>query len=141
MSHQDITIFQKAWNIVDKEHRGVIDALRARFCLRLVYKELGLGEPLLLRRMMVEVERNHGNKVTFHNLLFIVARRKIKDMKKALTLEDYLKREENERVILEEAALQVLGKVIKDFVGFVSERSRFLMNADRSKSFFYSVLA
>ena len=73
---------------------------------------------------MIEVDRNHGSKVTFHNLLFILAHKKIDDLSKSLTLEDLLKRKEMDRSILEEAALQVLGAVVNDFVKFACWRRK-----------------
>ena len=58
MSHSDITFFQGAWNVVDKDHKGVVNDLRAKFCLRLMYKQLELDGPMVLKRMFQEIRRS-----------------------------------------------------------------------------------
>lgn len=116
MSNQDIHIFQGGWSVVDNERQGFVTRRKARFCLRLIYEWLKLDKPLMLDRMFLEIERNETNKVTFHNLLFIIAYKKIKDMSKSLQLEERLGRENLDKEILEEVAMDTIRNwVIKVF--------------------------
>ena len=64
----------------------------------------------MLNRMFLEIEKNKNknNRITFHNLLFIIAYKKISDMSKSLQLEERLAREELDRVILEEVAKETI---------------------------------
>ena len=58
MSHSDIKFFQGAWNVVDKNHKGFVNVLRAKFCLRLMYKQLKLDGPMMLKHMFQEIGRS-----------------------------------------------------------------------------------
>ena len=67
-----------------------------------------------------EIDRNQSDKVTFHNLLFIVAYKKINNISKALQLEERLKREEYDRTIMEESA----SKIITNFMIHVYRKTK-----------------
>ena len=76
MSQQDIQVFQTAWNFVDDDYSGTVSIQRAQVLLRLIYEKLGLDKPLMLKRMCLEIKKSQTgktNKVTFHNLLFVIA--------------------------------------------------------------------
>ena len=91
MSQQDIRNFQEAWNTEDKENSGSISVKRARKVIESLRKTLKLEKsihPLLFKCMSAEVEKiRNGKNVFFHDLLFVVAYKKI-DITKNLQLEE-----------------------------------------------------
>ena len=113
MSQQDIQCFQETWNLCDEEKSGSMSLVRAKVVLRmlqggLALEKLRVGKPLIFRRMVAELEKiKSQKKVTFHNLLFVLAYNKI-DVSTSLQLEERLQREELEMAILEEVATETI---------------------------------
>jgi len=112
LSAQDITHYQEKWNFVDKEKSGTISLVKARVVLILLTGGLDLRKqkhhPLLFKRICAELERTRNNKdITFHNLLFVLAYKKI-DHGKSLQLEERLARSELEMTIWEEVASETI---------------------------------
>ena len=125
MSQQDIQCFQETWNLCDEEKSGSMTLIRARVVLRLLrggisLDKLRIGRPLIFRRMVSELERvKKQNKVTFHNLLFVIAFNKI-DISSSLQLDERLDREEKEMAILEEVATET----IREWVTMIAAKRR-----------------
>ena len=129
MSQQDIQGFQKTWNLCDEEKSGSMTLVRAKVVLRLLGGGLALDkidQPLIFRRMVAELEKMKQKKVTFHNLLFVIALNKI-DISSSLQLEERLAREELVNGILEEVATET----IREWVTMIAARRR---NGKKPKS-------
>ena len=125
MSQQDIQCFQNTWNLCDNDKSGYMSLIRAKVVLRLLQGGLALEKikplkPLLFRRMVAELERGTGKKkVSFHNLLFVLAYNKI-DISSSLQLDERLQREELEMSILEEVATET----IREWITRIVEKRR-----------------
>jgi len=125
MSQQDIQCFQETWNLCDNEKSGYMSLVRAKVVLRLLQGGLALEnikglKPLLFRRMVAELEKVKGQKkVSFHNLLFVLAYNKI-DISSSLQLDERLQREELEMQILEEVATET----IREWITRIVEKRR-----------------
>ncbi|XP_047127519.1 sodium leak channel NALCN [Hydra vulgaris] len=111
MSQQDIRNFQEAWNAEDKGNSGSISVQSARKVIESLRKTLKLeksAHPLLFKCMSAEIEKiRNGKNVFFHDLLFVVAYKKI-DITKNLQLEERLARAELDDGIKEEVAAEVI---------------------------------
>ena len=125
MSQQDIQCFQETWNLCDEEKSGSMTLVRARVVLRLLrgglaMDKLKIGRPLIFRRMVAELEKvKKQKKVTFHNLLFVIAFNKI-DISSSLQLDERLAREELEMAILEEVATET----IREWITMIAAKLR-----------------
>lgn len=110
LSHQDLYQYQLTWNLVDQNRKGVITVRQARLILRLLRGRLGVDpSTFLFKHICLEIEKFRGGReVSFHDLLEILAYRSIDDISRSLQLEDLLAREELERSIEEEVAIQTI---------------------------------
>lgn len=122
LSNQDLYQYQLTWNLVDYNRKGFISVLQARLILRLLRGRLGVDpSTFLYKHICLEIEKLRGGReVSFHDLLEILAYRSIDDISRSLQLEDLLAREELERSIEEEVAIQT----IRDwFLGLRKEKA------------------
>ena len=110
LSHQDVYQYQLTWNLVDQNRKGLITVRQARLVLRLLRGKLGVdSSTFLFKHICLEIEKlRSGREVSFHDLLEILAYRSIDDISRSLQLEELLAREELERSIEEEVAIQTI---------------------------------
>ena len=110
LSNQDVYQYQLTWNLVDKNRKGLITVRQARLVLRLLRGNLGVDpSTFLFKHICLEIEKlRSGREVSFHDLLEILAYRSIDDISRSLQLEELLAREELERSIEEEVAIQTI---------------------------------
>ncbi|XP_028403824.1 sodium leak channel non-selective protein-like [Dendronephthya gigantea] len=110
LSHQDLYQYQLTWNLVDQNRKGFITVRQARLVLRLLRGRLGVDpSTFLFKHICLEIEKFRGGReVSFHDLLEILAYRSIDDISRSLQLEELLAREELERSIEEEVAIQTI---------------------------------
>ena len=110
LSHQDLYQYQLTWNLVDQNRKGSITVRQARLVLRLLRGRLGVDpSTFLFKHICLEIEKFRGGReLSFHDLLEILAYRSIDDISRSLQLEDLLTREELERSIEEEVAIQTI---------------------------------
>lgn len=110
LSHQDLYQYQLTWNLVDQNRKGILTVRQARLVLRLLRGKLGVdSSTFLFKHICLEIEKYRGGReVTFHDLLEILAYRSIDDISRSLQLEELLAREELERSIEEEVAIQTI---------------------------------
>ena len=110
LSHQDLYQYQLTWNLVDQNRKGLITVRQARLVLRLLRGRLGVDpSTFLYKHICLEIEKLRGGReVSFHDLLEILAYRSIDDISRSLQLEELLTREELERSIEEEVAIQTI---------------------------------
>ena len=110
LSHQDVYQYQLTWNLVDHNRKGLITVRQARLVLRLLRGRLGVDpSTFLFKHICLEIEKLRGGReVSFHDLLEILAYRSIDDISRSLQLEELLAREELERSIEEEVAIQTI---------------------------------
>jgi hypothetical protein len=110
LSHQDLYQYQLTWNLVDQNRKGLITVRQARLVLRLLRGRLGVDpSTFLFKHICLEIEKFRGGReLSFHDLLEILAYRSIDDISRSLQLEELLAREELERSIEEEVAIQTI---------------------------------
>lgn len=110
LSNHDLYQYQLTWNVVDQNRKGFITVRQARLILRLLRGRLGVDpSSFLYKHICLEIEKLRGGReVSFHDLLEILAYRSIDDISRSLQLEDLLAREELERSIEEEVAIQTI---------------------------------
>ncbi|XP_046849024.1 sodium leak channel non-selective protein-like [Xenia sp. Carnegie-2017] len=131
LSHQDVYQYQLTWNLVDQNRKGFITVRQARLVLRLLRGKLGVdSSTFLYKHICLEIEKLRGGRdVSFHDLLDILAYRSIEDISRSLQLEELLAREELERSIEEEVAIQT----IRDW--FLNLKKEKAMQKERGFSF------
>ena len=110
LSNHDLYQYQLTWNVVDQNRKGFITVRQARLILRLLRGRLGVDpSSFLYKHICLEIEKLRGGReVSFHDLLEILAYRSIDDISRSLQLEELLAREELERSIEEEVAIQTI---------------------------------